>query len=178
MATPDFSQLVEDLYRPLFQFALSLCLRESDASDLTTKAFLTWGAQARELREAPEAKTQLFAILHRDFLAQRPLFQGAGEIVEDTGKVNAPEMKASMINALDGAVIQDALHRLHLRYRGPVSLFYLRRHSYGEIANILDVSVDEVLSRISRGKAELRKALSFPPDEEAKRSAARRDEIE
>ena len=174
VATTDFSLLIDDLYEPLYQFALSLCLAESDACDLTLDAFQTWQSQPAETRAAANAKTQLFAILLRDFLARKPPAQRANELEEDTGVVDSPQMEASLINALDGAVIQVALHRLHLRYRAPVSLFYLRRHSYDEMVEILDLPLGTLLSRISRGKAELRKALSYPPDAEAKRSAAKK----
>ena len=174
MITLDFSQLVEDFYVPLFRFALSLCMKEADACDLTLRAFEIWREPKPADRDTRKARIELFAILHREFLARIPRHEGSGEVEEDTGTVDAPQMEASMINALDGAFVQDALHRLHVRYRGAVSLFYLRRHSYEEIAEILELTVEQVLARIARGKAELRKALSYPPDEKAKRSAARK----
>ena len=175
MANPEFSQLIEELYEPLYQFALSLCLTESDACDLSLKAFEIWRSQSYAQADEVDSNTGVFAILHREFLARPSRRQDASELEEDTGTVARTEMEASKINALDGAIIQDALHRLHLRYRAPISLFYLRRHSFGEIGQILDVPVETVLERITRGKAELRKALSYPPDEKAKRSAAKKE---
>jgi RNA polymerase sigma-70 factor (ECF subfamily) len=64
------------------------------------------------------------------------------------------------VDTLDAAIVQKALLALHDRYRAPVTLFYMQQHSYLEIAEILEIPIGTVMSRISRGKAELRKSLS------------------
>jgi RNA polymerase sigma-70 factor (ECF subfamily) len=63
-------------------------------------------------------------------------------------------------NHLDGDVIVRALFELEEIYRAPLTLFYLQEHSYKEIAETLDLPVGTVMSRISRGKAQLRKQLA------------------
>jgi len=65
-------------------------------------------------------------------------------------------VSASPEKQLDGATVMAALQRLEETYRAPLALFYLEDHSYREIAEILEVPIGTVMSRISRGKALLR----------------------
>jgi RNA polymerase sigma-70 factor (ECF subfamily) len=60
---------------------------------------------------------------------------------------------------MDGALVMKALQRVDDLYRAPLTLFYLEQHSYQEIADILDVPIGTVMSRLSRGKQELKKKL-------------------
>jgi RNA polymerase sigma factor (sigma-70 family) len=84
---------------------------------------------------------------------------------DGTEPVNA-SMAASAAERLDAVAEQNALLSLPENYRAPLTLFYLQELSYREIAEVLEIPVGTVMSRISRGKAELRKLLfdSSPND--------------
>ena len=70
-------------------------------------------------------------------------------------------MPASVVNHLDGEIVQRALFALEEIYPGSsLTLFYLQQHSYKEIAETLEVPIGTVMSRISRGKEQLRKVLA------------------
>jgi RNA polymerase sigma-70 factor (ECF subfamily) len=63
-------------------------------------------------------------------------------------------------NELDEEELQLALNDLPETYRAPVLLFYFEDLSYREIAELLDVPIGTVMSRLSRGKEFLRSRLT------------------
>ena len=144
---------------PLYRFALSLSRQPCDAADLTQQTFLLWASKGHQLRERSKVKTWLFTTVYREFLRaerkrRRDLEFGSDNQLSD---VQTLPMAA---NHLDGDAVVRALLDLEENYRAPLSLFYLQEHSYKEIADILDLPVGTVMSRISRGKAQLREQLA------------------
>lgn len=77
-----------------------------------------------------------------------------------------PVVLAGDISRLDTAHVVAALGRVDEIYQAPVALFYLQDYSYKEIAEILEVPMGTVKSRISRGIGQLQKMLAkdLPPE--------------
>ena len=141
---------------PLYRFALSLSGEPCDAADLTQQTFLLWASKGHQLRDQSKVKAWLFTSLYREFLRGEQK-RGRESGREDEIPVECPPVAA---NNLDGDAVLRALLELEEIYRAPLSLFYLQEHSYKEIAEILDLPVGTVMSRISRGKARLRTQLA------------------
>jgi len=142
---------------PLYRFALSLARDPYNAADLTQQTFLLWASKGHQLREQSKAKAWLFTSLYREFLrTERKRARESGSENQLTDMECAP----MVANNHDGNAVVHALLDLEEIYRAPLSLFYLQEHSYKEIANILDLPMGTVMSRISRGKALLRKQLT------------------
>jgi RNA polymerase sigma-70 factor, ECF subfamily len=160
VAALDFEKLVEDFYMPLYRFALSLSRKESDAADLTQQTFFLWASKGHQLRDASKVKTWLFTSLYREFLGRKRQQDRFVEAENSAEAVAAQTVSASVVNQLDGEIVQRALFTLEEIYRAPLTLFYLQQHSYKEIAKTLEVPIGTVMSRISRGKEQLRKALA------------------
>jgi len=173
----DFKLLVEQYYLPLYRFGLSLTHQQSEAADLTQHTFHTWALKGHQLRDATKAKTWLFTTLYRKFLAEK---RYAGRFVDSETEllfVEPVPFAPQMADVPDAASVLRELHTLDERYRAPVTLFYLQQHSYREIAEILEIPIGTVMSRIHRGKAELRARLvgtnsamrpkAIPPTKEA-----------
>jgi RNA polymerase sigma-70 factor, ECF subfamily len=59
----------------------------------------------------------------------------------------------------DSATVLQALREMEEPFRAPLTLFYLEQFSYQEIADMLEVPIGTVMSRLSRGKTLLRQRL-------------------
>jgi len=148
--------LVDAYYRPLYRFAMSLTRAEADASDMTQQTFAIWAAKGHQLRDQSKVKTWLFTTLHREFLRTRREQRRRRHTELDDENGELPFIEQATEQRLDAASVLEALERLGEAYHAPLSLFYLGEHSYQEIAEILEIPIGTVQSRISRGKAELR----------------------
>ena len=161
MPSEIFTQLVDAHYTPLFRFALSLTKNSSDAGDLTQQTFFIWAKQGHALREEGKAKSWLFTTLYREFLRGRRRSERVTAL-DDLGPVEsdpaAPEI--DVVAGLDANLVVEALQEVDEVYRIPLTLFYLQDLSYKEIAGMLEAPIGTVMSRLSRGKAQLRAALA------------------
>jgi len=162
----DFEGLVARYYEPLYQFAFSLTRSEADACDLTQQTFYVWATKGHQLRELDKVKTWLFTTLHRQFLESRRRQTRFPH--QEIGAVDfeLPTVQPNEISRLDTAHVVAALGRVDETYQAPVALFYLQDCSYKEIAEILEVPMGTVKSRISRGIGQLQKLLAkdLPPE--------------
>lgn len=149
---------------PLYRFALSLSREPSDAADLTQQTFLLWATKGHQLREQSKVKTWLFTALYREFLRAERKRCRDFECSRETQSSDVQNLPVAA-NHVDGYAVMHALLELEEIYRVPLSLFYLQEHSYREIAEILELPVGTIMSRISRGKARLREQLADASDQ-------------
>lgn len=155
----DFESLVSRYYGSLYQFAYSLAGTESDASDLTQQTFYIWATKGHQLREGAKVKTWLFTTLHREFLNMRRRVVRFPHYELSEMDCELPSVPPAAVNALDSARAVELLNQVSEPYQAALALFYLEDYSYKEIAEIVDVPLGTVQSRISRGMAQLQQLL-------------------
>jgi RNA polymerase sigma-70 factor, ECF subfamily len=160
MAGASFEALVNQYYEPLYRFAFSLTRTEADAFDLTQQTFYVWATKGHQLRDEKSIKTWLFTTLHRVFLQARRREARFPHEPLDEKDEHLPFTDPVMANHLDWQEVLDALGRVEEHYQAAVALFYLEDCSYKEIADILDVPVGTVKSRLARGLGQLKKHLN------------------
>lgn len=156
----DLESIVSELYSPVYRFAFSLSRNETHAADLTQETFLILAKQQAQVRDITKIKSWLFTTLRREFLRGlrsqsthpevelKPEHQD--ELVADSG----------VLKASDAATVMEALAGVDESYRMVLELFYLADLSYKEIAATLDIPIGTVMSRLSRGKEQLRTLLA------------------
>jgi RNA polymerase sigma-70 factor (ECF subfamily) len=71
-----------------------------------------------------------------------------------------PVVPPDFVNQMDAAALMGVLHEIDELYRVPVMLFYFQDLSYKEIAALLEVPIGTVMSRLARGKEQLRELLA------------------
>ena len=157
-----FPRLVEAHYQGLYRFALSLARSAPDACDLTQQTFFIWATKGHTLRDEARAKTWLFTTLYREFLRMRRR-SARVTAIEDLppAEQDLPDLEANTIAKMDSQLVLEALQEVPETFREPLMLFYLQDLSYVEIAEILAVPIGTVMSRLSRGKAQLRGRLAL-----------------
>ncbi len=154
-----FEAIVSDYYEALYRFAMSLSHDENTAADLTQQTFLVWAEKGHQLRQKSKVKSWLFTTLYREFLSirRRHTKHPQVELEKLPEQVHAEESQAA--ETLDAQTVVEALQQVDEIFREPLTLFYMRQLAYKEIAEILDVPIGTIMSRLSRGKAQLRKIL-------------------
>ncbi len=156
-----FTQLVDAHYVPLYRFALSLTKNSSDAGDLTQQTFFVWARKGDQLRDASKAKSWLFTTLYREFLRGRRRGEHMTALEDlPPGESDPAAPEVDVVTGMDAHLVVEALQEVDEVYRVPVTLFYLEDMSYKEIADALEVPIGTVMSRLSRGKSQLRNALA------------------
>ena len=159
MAGVEFDILVARYYEPLYQFAFSLARDESDACDLTQQTFCIWAAKGHQLRDVSKVKTWPFTTLHREFLGIRRKQTRFQQVELEQAAPELPVVSPAVMSRHDTALVLWGLAQLDEIYQAPVALFYLQDCSYNEIAEILQVPLGTVKSRLARGIGRLQVLL-------------------
>ena len=163
----EIEQLVREHHAKLYRFAFSLAHNEAEASDLTQQTYFKLASKGGQLRDFSKAKSWLFTTLYREFLAMRRQSQRFVSTDSDEDREagfgkhpHQVSIEPDAVRNADANIVFTELSKVRELYRAPLSLFYLEDLSYREIADVLDVPIGTVMSRLSRGKEELRARLS------------------
>lgn len=156
----DFKELVQTHYQALYRFARSLTHQADDASDLVQQTFLVWAEKGHHLRDTTKAKSWLFTTLYREFLRQYRRGQRLQSHEPELLEAISPPVSAEVVRRLEGKDALAALQQLDENYRAPLALYFLEDLTYQEIAETLDIPIGTVMSRLSRGKNQLKSILT------------------
>jgi RNA polymerase sigma-70 factor (ECF subfamily) len=154
-----FDSVIETYQAPLYRFGLSLSRNENDAMDLVQQTFYVWAQKGSALRDHARLKSWLFTTLYREFLKTVRHQKRFVEPPDDDLEAALPAVDSEIASALDGQSALRALQSVDEVYRVPLTLFYLEQMAYRDIAETLNVPIGTIMSRLARGKAQLKKIL-------------------
>lgn len=164
-----FDWLVTYYHAPVYAVISGILRNPNDAADVTQEVFLKAFRGIRGFRQGSSLKTWLYRIAVRESLNYRRWFwrhlrfqssiederAGGSAEFEDPGISPFDELASREIQD----VVQHALGEVPTVFRAAVILRDLEGLSYEEVAEVLDVSVGTVKSRILRGRRMLREIL-------------------
>lgn len=150
---------IEQFYPDLCRYARRFYAQPADADDLAHSAIYLAQTRAGQLRDRSKLKFWLFRTIQREFLQQRrrQLRHPVTELSEYDPEI--PRHSPVGDAASDSAEVHRALGELVEPYRQPLMMYYLDGLSYREIAARLAVPLGTVMSRLSRGRQQLRALL-------------------
>ena len=156
----------------LYNTAYRMARNAEDAEDLVQETFLKGYRSYAQFTPGTNLKAWLFKILKNTFINEYRRKQAApkksdfAEIEESFESQLAPEAAGQMKNPEEEALanafdedVQQALDRLPADYRMAVLLADIEGFSYREIAEILEIPVGTVMSRLYRGRKLLEEAM-------------------
>lgn len=155
-----FEDLVEAYYGPLFRFAYSLTHEENGACDLVQETFVVWAEKGHQLQDSSKVKTWLFTTLHRRFLQDKRRETRFVHVELGDAEGELPALHPESAIRLDSHLVVKMLGQVNPQFQAPVALFYLEDYSYNEIAEVLELPLGTVKSRIARGLRDLRELMA------------------
>jgi RNA polymerase sigma-70 factor (ECF subfamily) len=156
----EFEKLVDLYYPSLYRFAFSLTRQESEACDLTQETFLIWARKGHSVRDDRKIKSWLFTTLHREYLQKHRRRVRFPQVELEEAETELPEIAPITMGNIDRQNVLNALGQLDDNFQAVIALFYLEDYTYPEIAEILQIPLGTVKSRISRAIVQLQSLLS------------------
>jgi RNA polymerase sigma-70 factor (ECF subfamily) len=155
----NLTPIVDRFYGSLYQFAVRLTGSESDAADLVQQTFFTLIRHLHQIRNLSRIKCWLFTTLHRNFLKEVRHRTKHREVEFQPDVHGLQTEDPGPWSTLDALTVRRALLQVDESYRTALELFYVNNFSYREIGKALEIPIGTVMSRLSRGKAQLKSVL-------------------
>ncbi len=149
-----YESLVDALYQDVYRYAYWICKNQPLAEDLVQETFLRAWRSLDSLQNPKAAKAWLFTILRRENARLYERYQPELVDVDDHSlaetQVDEPD------DAMERDILHNAINKLESEYREPLLLQVVGGFSGKEIAEILDLNSNTVMTRLFRARSQLK----------------------
>jgi RNA polymerase sigma-70 factor (ECF subfamily) len=141
----------------LRRYATALLRNREEADDLVHDCLVRALDKLHTRREEADVRAWLFTIMHHHFISQmrRRRSRPTPEPLDDHHE-NAVGLRPVQEDALHWRDLQRGLQLLPEEQRSVILLVSVEDMSYAEAAQVLDVPVGTIMSRLARGRERLR----------------------
>jgi RNA polymerase sigma-70 factor (ECF subfamily) len=161
-----FAAMALPLLRPLYNFAHWLTRDHHEAEDLVQDAYMRALKGFSSFQPGTNFKAWMFRIVRNMFLTSRtkaqitqvPMEDEDGEEIDMPAVMETPE--SMLLSTRTRQQIQAALERLPVNFKEVILLCDVEEMKYQEIADLLEIPLGTVMSRIARGRKLLRGMLA------------------
>jgi RNA polymerase sigma-70 factor (ECF subfamily) len=153
-----YESLVDNFYQDVFRYAYWLTRNPAIAEDLVQETFLRAWRSFDSLQSEDAAKAWLFTILRREnarmYERYRPELVDIDDVSIEEDDRNEPDQRQKL------SELHTAIMRLEKEYRDPLMLQVVGGFSGKEIAEILDLNNNTVMTRLFRARIKLREVMN------------------
>ncbi|MCI5107982.1 MAG: sigma-70 family RNA polymerase sigma factor [Pseudomonadales bacterium] len=158
-----YESLVDQLYQDVFRYALWVCKNQPMAEDLVQETFLRAWRSLDSLENDKAAKAWLFTILRRENARQYERYRP--ELVDIEGQSIADAGDQEPDQRMERQLLLSAIKRLDQEYREPLLLQVIGGFSGKEIAEIMDLNNNTVMTRLFRARSKLKQDFGVDAEE-------------
>lgn len=156
--------MIDDLHAhiaSLRRYAFVLCRNHADADDLVQESLVKAIAAADTYQSGKDLRAWLFSILHNTFVSHKRQFARRARAarfldatLREAGVPPAQEKHVEAQHTLN------MLSRLTPEQQSVLVLIAVEGLSYAEAAEALDIPIGTLMSRLARGREELRRLVA------------------
>jgi RNA polymerase sigma-70 factor, ECF subfamily len=172
-----YAWLIGEFHQPIYSLVYRIVTDPADAADTTQEVFLKVFRGMKDFHGESSLKTWIYRIaVHEASNRRRWWFRHKAKETSiepnpDASDLNSPGMRDTLMDESESpfdtlvheevrARVEEELQRVSEPYRTTVILRDLEEMSYEEIAEITEVSLGTVKSRLTRGREALRRRLT------------------
>ena len=158
--TTIFDRWVDEHGSDLYRLAYRLCGDKGAGEDLVQETFFEAWKYRKPLRCIREPRAWLFLILRRRYMRLRRFEQRRPWLVSLASDQESVALQDPRLEQLEGTTtLQSALDAMSDLYKLPLLMVFIQGLTCAQTADLLDIPLGTVLSRIHRAKQHLRDSM-------------------